>query len=134
MILQPKNLKYKKVRKNRLKKFKYNSTLNFGFIGLKSLKSGLITSKQLEAARQAITRKIKKKGGKLWIKVFPHIPIRKKPKEVRMGKGTGSISHWAAKVRGGSIIFEIIGVNKKLASEAFKTGKSKLPIKTRVII
>lgn len=134
MILQPKNTKYKKVRKGRLKKFKYNSNLNFGSIGLKSVKSCLITSKQLEAARQAIARKVKKKGGKIWIKIFPYLPIRKKPKEVRMGKGTGNISHWAAKVKGGSIIFEIMGVNKKLALEAFKTGKSKLPVKTKIVI
>lgn len=133
MILQPKNLKYKKVRKGNLKKFKYNSNLNFGSIGLKSVRSGLITSKQLEAARQAISRKVKKKGGKIWIKIFPHLPVRKKPKEIRMGKGTGPVSHWAARIKGGSIIFEIMGVSKKLAVEAFNTGKAKLPVRTKII-
>jgi len=132
MLLQPKKFKYKKVRKGKLKKFIYNSKLNFGLIGLKAIESGLITSKQIEAARQAISRKIKKKGGKIWIKIFPKTPITKKPNEVRMGKGKGNISHWAAKVRGGSILFEIGGVNKKIAVKAFRTGGAKLPVKTKI--
>ena len=132
MLLQPKKFKYKKLRKGKLKKFVYNSKLNFGLIGLKSTESGLITSKQIESARQAISRKIKKKGGKIWIKIFPNIPITKKPNEVRMGKGKGNLSHWAAKIRGGSIIFEIGGVNKKIAIKAFRTGGAKLPVKTKI--
>ena len=92
----------------------------------------MITSKQIESARQAISRKIKKKGGKIWIKIFPKTPITKKPNEVRMGKGKGNLSHWAAKVRGGSIVFEIGGVNKNVAIKAFKTGGAKLPVKTKI--
>ena len=132
MLLQPKKFKYKKLRKGKLKKFVYNSKLNFGLIGLKSTESGLITSKQIESARQAISRKIKKKGGKIWIKIFPNTPITKKPNEVRMGKGKGNLSHWAARVKGGSIIFEIGGVNKKIAIKAFRTGGAKLPVKTKI--
>ena len=132
MLLQPKKFKYKKLRKGKLKKFVYNSKLNFGLIGLKSTESGLITSKQIESARQAISRKIKKKGGKIWIKIFPNTPITKKPNEVRMGKGKGNLSHWAARIKGGSIIFEIGGVNKKIAIKAFKTGGAKLPVKTKI--
>jgi len=132
VLLQPKKFKYKKLRKGKLKKFVYNSKLDFGLIGLKSTESGLITSKQIESARQAISRKIKKKGGKIWIKIFPNTPITKKPNEVRMGKGKGNLSHWAAKIRGGSIIFEIGGVNKKIAIKAFRTGGAKLPVKTKI--
>lgn len=132
MLLQPKKFKYKKLRKGKLKKFVYNSKLNFGLIGLKSTESGLITSKQIESARQAISRKIKKKGGKIWIKIFPNTPITKKPNEVRMGKGKGNLSHWAARIKGGSIIFEIGGVNKKIAIKAFRTGGAKLPVKTKI--
>ena len=132
LILQPKKFKFKKVRKGRLKKYIYNSKINFGFIGLKAVESCFITSKQIESARQAISRKIKKKGGKIWIKIFPKTPITKKPNEVRMGKGKGNLSHWAAKVRGGSIIFEIGGVKKNIAIRAFKTGGAKLPVKTKI--
>ena len=132
MILQPKKFKFKKVRKGKLKKYIYNSKINFGLIGLKTVESCFITSKQIESARQAISRKIKKKGGKIWIKIFPKTPITKKPNEVRMGKGKGNLSHWAAKVRGGSIIFEIGGVKKNIAIRAFKTGGAKLPVKTKI--
>lgn len=131
MILQPKKTKYQKVRKGKLNKFVYKSNLHFGTFGLKALESGLITAKQLEAARQAITRKIKKRG-KIWIKIFPNIPVTKKPTEIRMGKGKGNVSHWVSKIRGGSILFEIVGVNKKTAQKAFKTGSAKLPIKTQI--
>lgn len=129
MLLQPKRIKYKKIKKGRLNKYNYKNNLGFGTIGLKALESGLISSRQIEAARQAISRKMKKKG-KLWIKIYPSLPITKKPAEVRMGKGKGSVSHWVAKVRGGSVLFEICGVNKKTAIKAFKTGSAKLPVKT----
>ena len=122
MLLQPKKVKYKKVKKGKLSKFCYKNVLHFGTIGLKATESGIITARQLESARQAISRKIKKKG-KLWIKIYPHIPITKKPQEVRMGKGKGNVSHWASKVRGGSILFAI---------KAFITGGAKLPIKTQI--
>ncbi len=131
MLLQPKRVKYKKIKKGRLAKFSYKNDLDFGTIGLKSLESGFISARQLEAARQAIARKIKKKG-KLWIKIFPFFPITKKPTEVRMGKGKGNISHWAAKIKGGSVIFEVCGINKKTAIKAFKTGSAKLPVKTQI--
>ena len=131
MLLQPKKAKHKKVRKGKLKKYKYNTKLNFGTIGLKSLESGFISARQIEAARQAINRQMNKKG-KLWIKVFPSTPITKKPNEVRMGKGKGAVSHWASKVRGGSILFEACGVNLKTAIKAFKTGSAKLPVKTQI--
>lgn len=131
MLLQPKKIKYKKIKKGKLVKFSYKNDLNFGTIGLKAKESGLITSRQIEAARQSITRKIKKKG-RLWIKIFPNLPITKKPAEIRMGKGKGNVSHWVARVRGGTILFEICGINKKTAIKAFKTGSAKLPIKTQI--
>jgi large subunit ribosomal protein L16 len=131
LLLQPKRVKYKKIKKGKLVKFSYKNNLNFGTIGLKALESGLISSRQIEAARQSIVRKIKKKG-KLWIKIFPSLPITKKPTEIRMGKGKGNVSHWVARVRGGSVLFEICGVNRKTAIKAFKTGSAKLPIKTQI--
>lgn len=131
MLLQPKKVKYNKIKKGRLNKFSYKNNLNFGTIGLKALESGLISARQIEAARQAIARKIKKKG-KIWIKIFPNLPITKKPTEVRMGKGKGGISHWTARVRGGSVLFEICGVNYKTGIKAFRTGSAKLPLKTQI--
>ena len=133
MLLQPKKSKYKKSHKGRLKKFDYKSNrLKFGTIGLKAAESGTISSKQLESARQAITRKIKRQG-KLWLRIFPNLPITKKPTEVRMGKGKGAVDYWAAKVRGGTILFEMCGVTSFAAAAAFRTGSAKLPIKTLII-
>lgn len=131
MFLQPNRVKYKKIKKGKLVKFSYKNKLNFGTIGLKALESGFISARQLESARQAIVRKIKKKG-KLWIKIFPSLPITKKPAEVRMGKGKGNVSHWVAKIRGGSVLFETCGINRKNAIKAFKTGSAKLPVKTQI--
>ena len=132
MFLQPKRLKYKKVKKGKLSKleFKANS-LKFGEIGLKTEASGVISARQIEAARRSIVRKIKKKG-KLWIRIFPDLPITAKPTESRMGKGKGSISHWVARVRGGTAIFEICGIPKRTAIAALKAGSEKLPLKTRI--
>ena len=130
MFLQPKKIKYKKVRKGKLSKFEYKSnTLKFGTIGLKAAESGTITARQIEAARQAIVRKIQRKG-KIWIRIFPSLPITKKPTEVRMGKGKGSVDYWAAKVKKGTVLFEMCGVNDLISIPAFKTGGAKLPIKT----
>ena len=130
MFLQPKKSKFKKVRKGTLKRINFKSNkLNYGSIGLKAAESGTISSRQIEAARQSIMRKINRKG-KLWIKIFPSLPITKKPTEVRMGKGKGSVNHWSCKVSGGSLIFELCGVGKTVAISAFRTGGSKLPIKT----
>ena len=121
-MLFPKKLRFKKIKKGKLKKYEYRSNfLKFGTIGLKAINSGFITSKQIESAKQAITKKIHRKG-KVWVTVFPDQPITAKPTEVRMGKGKGAFSHWAAKVKGGSVIFEICGVNIKVAIKAFKTG------------
>mmetsp|Transcript_196 Transcript_196/g.471 ORF Transcript_196/g.471 Transcript_196/m.471 type:complete len:135 (+) Transcript_196:2038-2442(+) len=134
MKLQPKKTKYLKIKKGKLTKFEYKSTtIKFGTIGLKATESGFLSAKQLEAARQAIVRKTQRKG-KLWIRVFPHIPITKKSSEARMGKGKGSVSHWSAKVKGGTMLFELCGINYKTALSAFKTGGAKLCIKTKVVI
>ena len=130
MLLQPKTTKYKKIRKSNTLKYNFKSKkLKFGFIGLKAKNSGMITSRQIEAARQAISRKLNKKG-KLWIKIFPHLPITAKPSQSRMGKGKGNVSHWAIKIKTGQILFETCGITEQLAIIAFKAGKSKLPVKT----
>ena len=134
MLLKPNKIKYKKVQKGKLLKFEYKSNiLNFGIIGLKAKESGMINSNQLESARQAIARKIKRKG-KIWITIFPNIPITSKPTGVRMGKGKGNTNHWAARVRGGTIIFEVCGSNLKKIISALKTGGAKLPVKTSIFI
>nr|YP_010047239.1 ribosomal protein L16 [Eucampia zodiacus]QPJ79920.1 ribosomal protein L16 [Eucampia zodiacus] len=130
MFLQPKRSKYKKSRKGKLTKLNFKSNkLIFGSIGIKALESGLISSRQIESARQAIARKIQRKG-KIWIRIFPHYPVTRKPIEVRMGKGKGSVSHWAAKVSGGTVLFELGGIPDNIALSAFKTGGAKLPLKT----
>lgn len=132
MFLQPRKSKYKKSRKGKLPKLTYKTnSLKFGTVGLKALESGIISARQIEAARQSITRKIERKG-KLWIRIFPDIPITSKPNEVRMGKGKGGVSHWGVKVGGGCILFELCGISRKIAIAAFKTGGAKLPIKTVV--
>lgn len=133
MFLQPKKLKYKKIRKGKLSKLEFKSNkLVFGTTGLKSTESGTISARQIEACRQAISRKIKRKG-KLWIRIFPDIPIFSKPTASRMGKGKGSISHWGVKVSGGTVLFEICGIkDPKIILSAFKTGGTKLPIKTKI--
>lgn len=132
MLLQPKKTKYKKMQKGKLSKFVFCShRLTFGTIGLKAVKSATISAKQIEAARQAIVRKLNKKG-KLWICVFPNIPISAKPTEVRMGKGKGNFSHWGVKVSAGTVLFELCGVTKNNAVMAFKTGGAKLAVKTLI--
>lgn len=133
MWLQPKKTKYKKVHKGKLYKYNFRSNnLKFGSIGLKAIKSGTISSRHIEAARQAIVRKLNRKG-KLWIKIFPTIPITSKPTEVRMGKGKGNVSHWSVKVSAGTVLFEVGGIVKNIAITAFKTGGAKLPVKTAVL-
>jgi large subunit ribosomal protein L16 len=134
MLLQPKRTKYRKHSKGKLSRFDYRSnSLKFGTFGLKALEAGCISSRQIEATRQAITRKIER-NGRVWVRIFPDLPITSKPIEVRMGKGKGAVSHWAAKVNGGTIIFEIDGIPEKLARIALNTGSTKLPIKTAIII
>jgi len=132
MLNRPRNTKYKKTRKGNLRKLEFKSNkLTFGTVGLKSTESGIITFKQIEAARQAIVRKIKRKG-KIWIKIFPDIPITAKSTGVRMGKGKGPVSHWGARIRGGTVLFELCGVNLSIVKKALKTGSAKLPIKTKI--
>jgi large subunit ribosomal protein L16 len=128
----PKQTKYKKTKKGKLVKLEFKSNnLKFGTIGLKAAESGIISSKQIEAARQAIVRKIKRKG-KVWIRIFPDLPITSKPTGIRMGKGKGQVDHWGARVRGGTVLFEVCGVSLNNVLSAFRTGGAKLPIKTKV--
>jgi large subunit ribosomal protein L16 len=132
MFLQPRKTKYKKTRKGRLKKLEFKAnTIRFGDLGLKAEVAGIITARQIEAARRAIARKIKRKG-KIWICIFPDLPITAKATESRMGKGKGAVSHWVARVRGGTTLFEICGIPTHIAIEALKSGSKKLPIKTKI--
>ena len=133
MLLQPKKTKYKKLKKGKLPKLNFKSNqLKFGTTGLKSVESGIISSRQIEAARQAINRKMKRKG-KLWIRIFPSIPVTQKPTAVRMGKGKGSVNHWVAKVGAGTVLFELCGISSFVSIAALKTGSAKLPLKTKII-
>ena len=132
MINGPRQTKYKKTKKGKLVKLEFKANkLTFGNIGLKAAESGIISSKQIEAARQAIVRKIKRKG-KVWIKIFPDLPITSKPTGIRMGKGKGAVSHRGARVRGGTVLFEICGVSFSTVFLALRTGGAKLPIKTKI--
>lgn len=134
MKRQPKYTKYKKYHKGNLSKFEFKSNrLNFGTIGLKAIESGTINYKQIEAARQAASRKIKRKG-KIWIRVFTDLPITSKSTGARMGKGKGSISDWIVKVRGGTMLFEICGgMLVTDIDDGLKAAGTKLPIKTKVV-
>ena len=133
-MLQPVRTKYRKAFKGRIHgKASRAVKLNYGQFGLKAMEPERIIGKQIESARQAITRKINRKG-KLWIRVFPDLPITLKPIEVRMGKGEGSVSFWSSRVAGGTIIFELCGVTKTTALTAFRTGGAKLPIKTQIVM
>ena len=132
-MLQPKKTKYRKAHKGRIRgKAKGGTTLNFGSYGLKALTAERVTSRQIEAARRAITRHMKR-AGKVWIRIFPDVPVSKKPTEVRMGKGKGSPEYWACRVKPGKILFEVDGVAQNVAKEAFGRASSKLPIKTKVV-
>jgi large subunit ribosomal protein L16 len=132
MFLQPRKTKYKKTRKGRLKKLEFKAnTIRFGEFGLKSQVAGVISARQIEAARRTIARKIKRKG-KIWICIFPDLPITAKPTESRMGKGKGAVSHWVARIRGGTTLFEICGIPKHIATEALRAGSKKLPVKTKI--
>jgi large subunit ribosomal protein L16 len=132
-MLQPKKTKYRKAHKGRIKgKAKGGTTLNFGSYGLKALTAERVTSRQIEAARRAITRHMKR-AGKVWIRIFPDVPVSKKPTEVRMGKGKGTPEYWAARVKPGRVMFEIDGVPSDIAHTALNLGSSKLPLQTKVI-
>ncbi len=133
-MLQPKRYKHRKQQKGRMKgNSQRGHQLAYGIYGIKALESSWITSRQIEAARVAATRYMKREG-QLWIKIFPDKPITKKPLEVRMGKGKGNVEYWAAVVRPGKVLFEIDGVPLDVAKEALRLAAQKLPIKTKFII
>ena len=132
-MLQPKRTKYRKAFKGRIKgNTKGGSSLSFGSFGLKALEPERVTARQLEAPRRAVTRHMKRQG-KVWIRVFPDVPVSAKPIEVRMGKGKGSIDRCVARVAPGRILFEIDGVPEDIAREALRLGAAKLPVKTKVV-
>ncbi len=132
-MLQPKRTKFRKQFKGRIHgEAKGGTDLNFGSYGLKTTEPERITARQIEAARRAMTRHMKRQG-RVWIRVFPDLPVTKKPTEVRMGKGKGSVEFWAAKVKPGRIMFEIDGVTDAVAREALRLGAMKLPVKCRIV-
>jgi large subunit ribosomal protein L16 len=132
-MLQPKRTKFRKAHKGRIHgAAKGGTLLNFGSYGLKALEPDRVTARQIEAARRAITRQMKR-AGRVWIRIFPDVPVSKKPTEIRMGKGKGAPEFWAARVHPGRIMFEIDGVNEETAREALRLGAAKLPIRTRVV-
>ena len=129
-MLQPKRTKFRKMHKGRNRGVaNRGSKISFGEFGLKSLTRGRLTARQIEAARRAMTRHIKR-GGKIWIRVFPDKPITQKPLEVRQGKGKGSVEYWVALIQPGRVLFEMDGVPRELAEEAFRLAAQKLPFKT----
>lgn len=132
-MLQPKRLKFRKMMKGRNRGLaQRGSTVSFGEFALKATGRGRITARQIEAARRTMTRHVKR-GGKIWIRVFPDKPISKKPLEVRMGKGKGAVEYWVAQIKPGKILFEMSGVEEKLASEAFNLAAAKLPVATTIV-
>lgn len=132
-MLQPKRTKFRKAFKGRIHgNAKGGTTLSFGEIGLKAMEPERLSARQIEAARRAIARHTKR-AGRLWTRVFPDLPVSKKPAEVRMGSGKGSPELWCARVKPGRILFELGGINEQIAKEALLLGAAKLPIKTRVV-
>lgn len=133
-MLQPKRTKFRKLHKGRMKgESQRGNRLAYGTFGIKTLDSAWITSRQIEAARIAATRYMKREG-QLWIKIFPDKPVTKKPAEVRMGKGKGAVEYWVAVVRPGRILFELGGVPAEVATEALRLAAQKLPVKTKLVI
>jgi len=132
-MLQPKRTKHRKMQKGRMKgNAKRGATIAFGSYGLKSLDQHWITDRQIEAARQALTRNMKREGN-VWIRIFPDKPITRKPLEVRMGKGKGNLEFWAAVVKPGRILFEVDGVSEQVAKESLLLAAGKLPVKTKFV-
>ncbi len=132
-MLQPKKTKFRKQFKGRIHgAAKGGTNLDFGAFGLKALEPNRVTAREIEAARRAITREMKR-AGRVWIRIFPDLPVTGKPTEVRMGKGKGAVDYWAARVKPGRIMFEIDGVPEETARSALTLGAAKLPIKTRFI-
>ena len=132
-MLSPKRTKFRKQHKGRNRGLAKGGTdLNFGSFGLKATTPERVTARQIEAARRALTRHMKRQG-RVWIRIFPDVPVSKKPTEVRMGKGKGSVEYWAAKVKPGRVMFEIDGVGDDVAKEALRLAAMKLPVKSRVV-
>ena len=132
-MLQPKRTKFRKMHKGRIHgEAKGGFLINFGSFALKATEPERVTARQIEAARRAITRHMKRQG-RVWIRIFPDVPVSAKPVEVRMGSGKGSTDYWAAKVKPGRIMFEIDGVNDEIAREALRLGAMKLPVTTRIV-
>jgi large subunit ribosomal protein L16 len=132
-MLQPKKTKYRKAHKGRIHgKATSCNTLDFGSFGLKATEPDRLTARQIEAARRALARGMKR-AGRIWIRVFPDVPVSKKPAEVRMGSGKGSTEYWAARVKPGRVLFEIDGVPRKVAEDSLSLAAAKLPIKTRFV-
>ncbi len=133
-MLQPKRTKYRKQQKGRNRGLAYRgSTISFGSFGLKAVTAGRITSRQIEAARIAMTRYMKREG-KVWIRIFPDKPITSKPLEVRMGKGKGALDHYVAQIQPGRVLFEMDGVPKEIAEEALRLAAQKLPVLTKTVV
>ncbi len=132
-MLSPKRTKFRKLHKGRIKgEAKGGFDLNFGSFGLKAIEPERVTARQIESARRAMTRHMKRQG-RVWIRIFPDVPVTQKPTEVRMGKGKGSVEYWAAKVKPGRVMFEIDGVSEPIAREALRLAAMKLPVKSRIV-
>jgi large subunit ribosomal protein L16 len=132
-MLMPKRTKFRKVQKGRNRGLaQVGNKVSFGDYGLKAMERGRMTSRQIEAGRRVMTRHVKR-GAKIWIRVFPDKPITNKPLEVRMGKGKGSVEYWVAQIQPGRVLYEIQGVDEKLARQAFELAAAKLPFKTQVV-
>jgi len=132
-MLQPKRTKFRKAHKGRIHgNAKGGTSLTFGQFGLKTVEPGRVSARQIEAARRALTRHMKR-SGKVWIRIFPDVPVTAKPTEVRMGKGKGSVDRWVAKVKPGRIMFEIDGVTNEVARGAFERAAAKLSVRTRIV-
>ena len=133
-MLQPKRTKFRKMFKGKNRGLAQNGNrVSFGEFGLKATERGRVSARQIEAARRAMTRAVKR-GGKIWIRVFPDVPISSKPLEVRMGKGKGNVDYWVSKVQPGTMLYEMEGVSEEMAREAFRLAANKLPIKTTFVI
>lgn len=133
-MLQPKRTKFRKMFKGKNRGLAQNGNkVSFGEFGLKATERGRVSARQIEAARRAMTRAVKR-GGKIWIRIFPDVPISSKPLEVRMGKGKGNVDYWVSKVQPGTVLYEMEGVSEELAREAFRLAANKLPIKTTFVV
>lgn len=134
MLLQPKKTKFRKAHKGRVKGLAYRgSNLDFGQFGMKAMTAGRITARQIESARRAMTRQMKR-GGRIWIRVFPDVPVSKKPAEVRQGKGKGNPEYWMCRVKAGRILYEIEGVTEEMARDAVRLAGAKLPFKVKFVM